>query len=79
MDYELFVFDSSYLNSSTAPAPERERHDHKNNEKPLTAKEWNKKDFEVDIDYIIEIKPKPKKVIEFFQACAEKLNDEYFQ
>jgi hypothetical protein len=78
MDKNYFVFDSSYLNTNYGPTPAQEINDHKKNEASLTPKEWTEKDFELDIDFIIETKPKPPKVIEYFKKQAEVLNKEYF-
>lgn len=45
----------------------------------LITKNYTDEDFELDLDYIIIVKPKVDKVIEYFKEVAKKLNEEYFE
>lgn len=46
---------------------------------PKPTHRYTEDDFDVDLDFIVIVKPKVKKVIEFFQHQAKNLNDEFFE
>lgn len=68
-----FVFSSPFDTFAPTNKDVETKESVKKDEIPLT-----KDGIEVDLDYIIIMKPKPEVVIKFLKSVASKLNEQYF-